>query len=111
MRPLAHKTLKSLRDYYRVGLTYSSNAPEMTRALLKWFSDSGKIEYYQNLSEVEKSVYKAFAIKAEINNPGEIADLLKIRIKVTQKLVGECIAEALSIGILLPTNDSRHIMY
>lgn len=70
-----------------------------------------QIEYYQNLSEVEKSVYKAFAIKAEINNPGEIADLLKIRIKVTQKLVGECIAEALSMGILLSTNDNRHIMY
>lgn len=45
MRPLAHETLKSLRDYYRVGLTYSSNAPEMTRALLKGFSDSGKIEF------------------------------------------------------------------
>jgi hypothetical protein len=26
MRPLAAKTLQSLRDYYRVGLTYSSNA-------------------------------------------------------------------------------------
>jgi len=28
MRPLAPETLKSLRDYYRVGLTYSSNALE-----------------------------------------------------------------------------------
>lgn len=28
MRPLAPETLKSLRDYYRIGLTYSSNALE-----------------------------------------------------------------------------------
>ena len=28
LRPLASETLKSLRDYYRVGLTYSSNALE-----------------------------------------------------------------------------------
>ena len=27
-RPLSKETLQSLREYYRIGLTYTSNAPE-----------------------------------------------------------------------------------
>ena len=60
-------------------------------------SIKAQIEFYQQLSEVEKYIIKAVAIRAEVNHPAEITELLQTRIKLTQKSVNECVEKAVAV--------------
>ena len=64
LRPLAPETLKSLRDYYRVGLTYSSNALEgnsLTESETKIVTEDGLTIEGKPLREVYEAVGHAKA--------------------------------------------------
>lgn len=70
-----------------------------------------QIDFYKQLSEVEKYILKAVAIRAEVNHPAEVTELLQTRIKLTQKAVNECLEKAVAGGILLKSSDNSYSSY
>ena len=84
-RPLAQETLKSLRDYYRVGLTYSSNALEgnsLTESETKVIIEDGFTIRGKPLKDVSEALGHASAYDylqdLAIDKPVELVDIVKL---------------------------------
>lgn len=70
-----------------------------------------QIEFYKALNSEEKLIIKAFVLKSEFSLPAEITELMKFKIKLTQKIVKEYIDLAVEKGILEINNDANYQYY
>lgn len=85
LRPIPRETLKSLREYYRIGLTYSSNALEgnsLTESETKVVVEDGLTINGKPLRDVYEAVGHAHAYdyisSLAINKPLEVDDILEL---------------------------------
>lgn len=85
LRPIPRETLKSQREYYRIGLTYSSNALEgnsLTESETKVVVEDGLTINGKPLRDVYEAVGHAHAYdyisSLAINKPLEVDDILEL---------------------------------
>lgn len=85
LRPFPHETLKSLKEYYRIGLTYSSNALEgnsLTESETKVVVEDGLTIEGKPLRDVYEAVGHAHAYdyisSLAISKPLDVNDILEL---------------------------------
>ena len=59
-----------------------------------------QIEYYNNLSDFNKKIYKAFAIKTTFSSATDLSNLLNRKDKYTASVVNDTIKEAIKLEII-----------
>lgn len=96
LRPFPEETLKSLREYYRIGLTYSSNALEgnsLTESETKVVIEDGLTIEGKPLRDMYEAVGHAHAYDyihtLSINKPLEEADILELHRLFYEKIDSE----------------------
>ena len=96
LRPFPEETLKSLRDYYRIGLTYSSNALEgnsLTESETKVVIEDGLTIEGKPLRDVYEAVGHAHAYDyihtLAASKPLEESDVLELHRLFYEKIDGE----------------------
>ena len=96
LRPFPEETLKSLREYYRIGLTYSSNALEgnsLTESETKVVIEDGLTIEGKPLRDIYEAVGHAHAYDyihtLSINKPLEEADILELHRLFYEKIDSE----------------------
>ena len=96
MRPFPEETLKSLREYYRIGLTYSSNALEgnsLTESETKVVIEDGLTIEGKPLRDVYEAVGHAHAYDyihtLMINKPLQESDILELHHLFYEKIDSE----------------------
>ena len=96
LRPFPDETLKSLREYYRIGLTYSSNALEgnsLTESETKVVIEDGLTIEGKPLRDMYEAVGHAHAYDyihtLSINKPLEEADILELHRLFYEKIDSE----------------------
>ena len=88
MRPFPKETLKSLREYYRVGLTYTSNALEgnsLTESETKVIIEDGLTEYISTLAKAGRS-------------PTDFIRFIADRVCETQRELLRLMGQSIAIG-------------
>ena len=96
MRPFPEETLKSLREYYRIGLTYSSNALEgnsLTESETKVVIEDGLTIEGKPLRDMYEAVGHAHAYDyihtLSASKPLEEADILELHRLFYEKIDSE----------------------
>ena len=96
LRPFPEETMKSLREYYRIGLTYSSNALEgnsLTESETKVVIEDGLTIEGKPLRDVYEAVGHAHAYDyihtLAANKPLEEADIIELHRLFYEKIDGE----------------------
>lgn len=96
LRPFPEETLKSLKEYYRIGLTYSSNALEgnsLTESETKVVIEDGLTIEGKPLRDMYEAVGHAHAYDyihtLSINKPLEEADILELHRLFYEKIDSE----------------------
>ncbi len=96
LRPFPEETLKSLREYYRIGLTYSSNALEgnsLTESETKVVIEDGLTIEGKPLRDIYEAVGHAHAYDyihtLSASKPLEEADILELHRLFYEKIDGE----------------------
>lgn len=96
LRPFPEETLKSLREYYRIGLTYSSNALEgnsLTESETKVVIEDGLTIEGKPLRDVYEAVGHAHAYDyiytLVASKPLEESDILELHRLFYEKIDGE----------------------
>ncbi len=96
LRPLPEETLKSLREYYRIGLTYSSNALEgnsLTESETKVVIEDGLTIEGKPLRDVYEAVGHAHAYDyiytLSAGKPLEESDIMELHRLFYEKIDGE----------------------
>lgn len=108
MRPLAPETLKSLRDYYRVGLTYSSNALEgnsLTESETKVVIEDGLTIEGKPLRDVYEAVGHAraydYLFQLATNKTLEEQDILELHRLFYQQIDSENAGKYRNVAVFI----------
>jgi len=67
-----------------------------------------QIQFYNHLSEAEKLITRAMAIRGAFDFPLDVVELLRVRVKITQKVVVDLIARLVEQGIIKKIEGNTH---